>query len=219
MFGCFNLVLLFLCLDLANGYLCSEGACRVTSHAFKKDIDDSLITYDNKSEILEWHFHVYFFQSNNDSIEAALNIQSQLISLVKSHQMLVVLDGVTDDMLPGLNVSTIPSVHYGPVGPHPCGSYEVWVSAQYVAQALSWFMLNRGELTILFHPLTVDATEDHFGRVMWIGPPYRIDYTVLDGTDLVNNGSEYNELGLGYNYDPNSIFAPANWLTNQSAFW
>jgi hypothetical protein len=33
--------------------------------------------------------------------------------------------GVTDQMLPGLNTSAIPNINEGPVGPHPCGSYEV----------------------------------------------------------------------------------------------
>ena len=137
-----------------NGYLCSGGSCRATTHAFEHDINQTNITFSNTRSIMEWHFHVYFFQTNNDSIESALNMRDQLLSMVKNHEMLVVLDGVTDDMLPGLNVTKIPSINFVPIGPHPIGSYEVWVSAQYIAQAMSWFMLNRGELTIMFHPVT-----------------------------------------------------------------
>ena len=54
---------------------------------------------------------------------------------------------------------------------------------------------------------------------MWLGTPFDINHRVLTGSDLTNNGSEYGELELGYNYNPNSMFAPSNWLNNQSRLW
>ena len=57
-------------------------------------------------------------------------------------------------------------------------------------------MRNRGELTVLFHPLSshevcvlLDSKrciavsvqiEDHTARAMWLGPSYRLDLTVLE---------------------------------------
>ena len=70
-------------------------------------------------------------------------------------------------------------------------------------------MMNRGELTIMLHPLTQNAVEDHVGRVMWLGDVYRIDHTVLVGDD---DPPQYPELELGYNYNSNSKYAPNNWL-------
>jgi len=128
--------------------------------------------------------------------------------------MLVVLNGITNDILPAINVSKIPNVNYEPIGPHPIGSYEVWTTIEYVGIVLSWFMLNRQELTILLHPLTNNEAEDHYGRSMWLGPSLRLDFTVLNGSDLVDGGSEYPELQIGYNFNDNSPYTPQNWLKN-----
>ena len=35
----------------------------------------------------EWHFHVYFFQSNNVSVTAANNLRNQLLELVQNHYL------------------------------------------------------------------------------------------------------------------------------------
>ena len=74
-------------------------------------------------------------------------------------------------------------------------------------------MMNRGILTILIHPRTRYEVEDHFGRAMWLGLPYRIN---LDGGIVPDSGeqepAEYPNLQLGYNYNPNSPYAPNNWL-------
>ncbi len=56
-------------------------------------------------------------------------------------------------------------------------------------------MRRRGELSILVHPLTEHAIEDHTGRAMWLGPSYRPNLNVLTGSD----DPQYPELGLGYN--------------------
>jgi hypothetical protein len=40
-------------------------------------------------------------------------------------------------------------------------------------------MLNRGENSVLLHPLTRHCVEDHTGRVMWMGAPFNLDRTVL----------------------------------------
>eukprot|EP00008_Paramoeba_atlantica_P007101 CAMPEP_0201489860 /NCGR_PEP_ID=MMETSP0151_2-20130828/23976_1 /ASSEMBLY_ACC=CAM_ASM_000257 /TAXON_ID=200890 /ORGANISM="Paramoeba atlantica, Strain 621/1 / CCAP 1560/9" /LENGTH=232 /DNA_ID=CAMNT_0047875579 /DNA_START=18 /DNA_END=716 /DNA_ORIENTATION=+ len=178
-----------------SAQLCSGGTCHVTTHSFKDPIDQHQITYADE-EVKEWHFHVYFFQDNNVSVEAALDLRDQLLQRVQNRYFVAVFDGVTDAILPGVNVSNIPPINYGPRGPHPCGSYEVWVPIEYVGRVLSFFMLSHGELTILLHPLTSHELEDHVGRLLWLGPPYRIDVTVLEPYDI--DTPEYPELELGY---------------------
>ena len=66
---------------------------------------------------------------------------------------------------------------------------------------MSFFMRRRGELSILLHPLTDHPIQDHTGRAMWMGTPYKIDLTCLseyspgpDGEDA----PQYPELELGY---------------------
>ncbi len=135
----FRLFLVFAACQLfasVQAYYCTRGACRVTSHAFNQAIDVSEITYDDP-EIKEWHFHVYFFQENNVSVSAAYYIQSQLLKAVESHQFLVIFDGITTDIVPAINESSIPPINMGPRGPHPCGSFEVWCPTQYESLSLS----------------------------------------------------------------------------------
>ena len=90
--------------------------------------------------------------------------------------MTAVCHGVTSDMLPGLDESKIPGVHYGPIGPHPVGSFEVWVPQEYLPHMLSFMMYNRGDLSILVHPLGKTEIQDHTTDAMWLGKPYPLGY-------------------------------------------
>eukprot|EP00483_Globobulimina_turgida_P002740 UN02745 len=213
LFSLFIVLSIYSCIGYSHysdypAYECQGGACHVTTHAFKDKINQTEIIYTSTGEIEEYHFHVYFFQDNNLSVNSAQWIQQQLIQKVINHEFLVVLVGINDTILPDLNTSAVPLFNMAPIGPHPCGSYEVWTPAQYLHQVISWFMMNRGELTILLHPLTDDEIEDHYGRIMWLGPPYRIDHTILAGADE----PQYSELQIGYNYNAKSPYAPQNWL-------
>ena len=218
-------------------YACTNGECHTSNHAFLNKIDVNETIYTSPPQIEEYHFHVYFFQDDTISVNAARWIQQQLIQKVMNHKFLVVLVGINDTILPDLNTSAVPVFNEGPVwlhlylylilslnttihifiqrGPHPCGSYEVWTPAQYFHLVLSWFMMNRGDLTILLHPLTDHAYEDHIGRSMWLGPRYRLNFAGLPADEGVDGDPpQYPELELGYNYDPNSKYAPNNWLSS-----
>ncbi len=59
-------------------------------------------------------------------------------------------------------------------------------------------MLNRGENSVMLHPLTKHCVEDHTGRVLWMGVPFNIDRTVLAFDDEECDSLQYPELGLGY---------------------
>merc|ERR1711936_1551024 len=111
------------------------------------------------------------------------------------------------EILPGIDESMIHPINTEPFGPHPCGSFETWVPREYLSEAMSFFMQRRGELSILFHPRTRWEVEDHGARNMWIGPPMRLDYTVL-ALDLEEPPAQYPELKLGY-----SAFKALNAIT------
>ena len=177
-----------------------------------KDQNDTSTDSMIPNEILEYHFHVYFFQNNAKSVKTAKWIQNELISKVKNHEFLVVLNGIGNEILPDLDTSKLFDFNMKPVGPHPCGSFEVWVPKQYFVKVLSWFMLNRGNLSVLLHPLTPQALKDHFERSMWLGHPFKIDPTVLKDETGPFMKSEHPELKLGYAYDKDSPYAPNNWL-------
>ena len=54
----------------------------------------------------------------------ALAFKEAIIEQVKSKKFIVVCDGIDEKILPSLK-SPVPKVNRVPIGPHPCGSYEV----------------------------------------------------------------------------------------------
>ncbi|CAO3647474.1 unnamed protein product [Cunninghamella blakesleeana] len=137
---------------------------------------------DLNEEIKEWHFHIYFFQNNNHQKEAALALRNRVLSLVQ---------------LGFFEVVPLHRVNYGPIGPHTVGSYEVWCPTEYFARAFSYFTLNRGELSILIHPLTKYPLKDHSSRAVWLGPSFPLDLSALSEIDTGPLG-QYPKLKLGY---------------------
>ncbi|KAJ1680123.1 hypothetical protein EV182_000630 [Spiromyces aspiralis] len=88
-------------------------------------------------------------------------------------------------------------VNYGPIGPHPMGSYEVWCPREHFPRAFSFFTLYRSGLTVLVHPLTREEVVDHSTRAVWMGTPAPVDLTALS-KQLPKVPAQYPELGLGY---------------------
>ncbi|CAO3594187.1 unnamed protein product [Absidia cylindrospora] len=119
---------------------------------------------------------------NNEQKQAALTLRNRVLSLVK--------DGF-------FKVVPLYRVNYQPIGPHPVGSYEVWCPTEYFARAFSFFTLNRGELSILIHPLTTLPLVDHSSRATWIGPSFPLVYSALSGEEDGPLG-QYPKLKLGY---------------------
>ncbi|KAG0221867.1 hypothetical protein BGW41_006464 [Actinomortierella wolfii] len=140
--------------------------------------------YDN--EIKEFHFHVYWFQNNAASLASAVKLRERIQCLVDEGFFRVV------PLKNGINMT--------PVGPHPIGSYEVWVPREDFARAYSWFVLNRGPHSVLIHPLTRDVVADHSTRAAWLGTPVPLDLSGLSPLDHIT--SQYPELKLGYAAPP-----------------
>ena len=110
---------------------------------------------------------------------AVIALRDAIIDEVAAGNMTVVCNGVTSDMLPGLDESKIPSFHTGPIGPHPVGSFEIWTPQEYLPHMLSFLMYHRGEITILFHPLGESEMRDHTHDAMWLGQGYPIGIKIL----------------------------------------
>ncbi|KAJ6630245.1 DOPA-like domain-containing protein [Mycena sp. CBHHK59/15] len=117
-----------------------------------------------ESEIKEWHFHIYFHQGNAEEHHAALELRDAVLRLRRDGAFIAV---------PLFRVNT------DPIGPHPVGSYEVWVPSETFSSVFSYLCMNRGPLSILVHPVTRDEREDHEHRRAWIGPSFPLDLTTL----------------------------------------
>ncbi|KAI0806801.1 DOPA-like domain-containing protein [Fomes fomentarius] len=138
-----------------------------------------------ESEIKEWHFHIYFHQRNADEHHAALELRDAVLRLRRDGAFVAV---------PLFRVNT------DPIGPHPVGSYEIWVPAESFGSVFSYLSLNRGNLSILVHPLTREQVypfRDHEIRNAWLGPSFPLDLSTLPikSEDIP---LQYASLKLGY---------------------
>ncbi|RDB19380.1 DOPA 4,5-dioxygenase [Hypsizygus marmoreus] len=137
------------------------------------------------SEIKEWHFHIYFLQRNASLHHAALELRDAVLRLRRDGAFVAV---------------PLFRVNIEPIGPHPIGSYEIWVPSETFSSVFSYLCINRGDLSILVHPLTRDQRAygiDHETRNAWIGPSFPLDLSTLPlrSEDIP---LQYPSLKLGY---------------------
>ncbi|KAE9395980.1 hypothetical protein BT96DRAFT_125349 [Gymnopus androsaceus JB14] len=114
------------------------------------------------SEIKEWHFHIYFMQKNADQHFAALELRDAVLRLRRDGAFVAV---------PLFRVNT------EPMGPHPMGSYEIWAPAETFSSVFSYLCMNRGDLSILVHPLTREERRDHEYRLPLQYPSLKLGYS------------------------------------------
>ncbi|RIA98352.1 DOPA-like domain-containing protein [Glomus cerebriforme] len=148
----------------------------------KNEKDKKSLSEEEAEEIKEFHFHVYFFQDNEQNRASALALREKIFELIKKgffHP--VPLDTYND----------------APRGPHSIGSYEVWCPKEHFSRVYSWFSLHHGVHSVLIHPLTNNEVLDHSDRAAWLGKPVPLDLSKLS-KNLGHIPLQYPELGLGY---------------------
>ena len=133
-------------------------------------------------EIREFHFHVYFFQSNAEHRARAMALRERILQLNTSGYFTAVpLARINDE----------------PRGPHPTGSYEVWVPCESFWRVYQFFLKERNGLSVLVHPLTRQEIADHTERAVWMGAPLPLDMAALQPL-LPSIPKQHEELKLGY---------------------
>jgi aromatic ring-cleaving dioxygenase len=65
-------------------------------------------------------------------------------------------------------------VHDRLVGPHGAPMYQVAFARSEFEPLVSWLMLNRAGLSVLVHPNTGRARDDHTRHALWLGDPLPI---------------------------------------------
>jgi len=137
-------------------------------------------------EIKEWHFHIYFHQGNAEEHEAALKLRDAVLALRRDGAFVAV---------------PLFRVNSAPVGPHPVGSYEIWVPSETFSSVFSYLCMHRGNLSVLVHPLTREERKDHETRNAWLGPSYPLDLSILP-VKSKDIPLQYPILKLGYSAAP-----------------
>ena len=73
--------------------------------------------------------------------------------------------------------------HDVPVGPHPRAMYQVAFKPEVFATFVPWLLLNRRGLTVLVHPETGRARDDHVLHALWMGAVLPLNAAILPETD------------------------------------
>jgi aromatic ring-cleaving dioxygenase len=73
-------------------------------------------------------------------------------------------------------------IHDGPVGPHGAPMYQVAFAPDVFAALTPWLMLNRLDLSVLVHPNTGRARDDHRMHALWLGQHVPIHAETLPGS-------------------------------------
>ncbi len=69
-----------------------------------------------------------------------------------------------------------------PVGPHPVAMYQVKFSTETFGRLVPWLSLNHRGLSVLIHPDTGRALEDHTEHALWLGPQLELRTDVFDAS-------------------------------------
>ncbi|PIG83725.1 hypothetical protein AARAC_007564 [Aspergillus arachidicola] len=87
----------------------------------------------------------------------------------------------------------------GPLGPHPIAMFEVniFTPAQFGA-FIPWLIINRGPLSALLHPNTVEEEEErnHTQRATWLGDKIPLDLRVFKLMKQAEKKNKQNESAL-----------------------
>jgi hypothetical protein len=97
----------------------------------------------------------------SDAEKEAVDFREALIQEVKANKLTVVCPGIGPNEVPKFT-SRPARVNKGPIGPHPCGSYEIWTPEESLSSMMSFAMMNRGSLSILIHPLGRNEVQSYF---------------------------------------------------------
>jgi aromatic ring-cleaving dioxygenase len=106
--------------------------------------------------ITSYHAHIYW--STDDERERALKIRHWI--------------GERFEVAMG-------RVHDRPIGPHTQPMYQVAFTTEVFSRFTPWLMINRLGLSVLIHPNTGRAKDDHLVHALWLGTPLPVNGDIL----------------------------------------
>ncbi|KAI9226116.1 MAG: DOPA-like domain-containing protein [Piptocephalis tieghemiana] len=133
------------------------------------------------NELKEFHFHLYFNHHNREESLFASRLRERIIELKDEEYF---------------HAHPAP-LHMKPVGPHPTGNLEVWTPKEEYSRVYDFVTSNRGNLSVLIHPISSQQRRDHSDRAVWLGRPLNLNFAYIR-TDLGRIPLEHSDLGLGY---------------------
>ncbi len=118
------------------------------------------MTFPNRSvdAIEGWHAHVYYDPEKTKETAAAL--RERVVAEFPDTRM--------------------GSWHDEAVGPHLVAMYQVAFKVDQFDQLVQWLAVNRDGLSVLVHPLTENAWNDHIVFGFWLGDKLPLDEERLE---------------------------------------
>ncbi|CAF1157595.1 unnamed protein product [Adineta ricciae] len=153
-FTCFVLNL------LANGHVIQHGTIEdllLTNHRFDVEnapVNDNITYY-------SYHIHVYFLQKNENQTNEATSLRNRFIERFN-------VDSCNDDCETWCPKICHWDLNMAPIGPHPIGSWGIYLPLEQFIDAVSFISINHGNLTVLLHPNSGRPKIDHLLNAFWI---------------------------------------------------
>ena len=126
-------------------------------------IDDNDDVRAFSGSVVSWDAHVYFDGENPRSAEEALRLRFEVMEL-----------------FPFLTVNR---PYRTPIGPHPCAMWSCELhTPDQLAAFLPWLCTHNGSLSVLVHPNTGNAYDDHSANCYWLGTPAALRLSMMKPT-------------------------------------
>lgn len=110
----------------------------------------------------EFDAHIYFLETE---LEAATFLRDQM--KIRFNEQIGQQLFFVGDMIPVA------------IGPHPKPMFEANFTLSLFSDVVLWLMKERGEFSVLVHPLSGDGLYDHTQGAMWLGPSIELIYSRL----------------------------------------
>ena len=118
---------------------------------------------------VSWHVHVVYMSYQKPHLEKAIALHKKFMTTFKDFLGEDCSSLSDDGRLCYINDHNISDTNDGPF---PVGDWAIFVPNSHLNLVISWFAQNRGILSVLFHPNTGCAYEDHTAWAMWVGQPW-----------------------------------------------
>ncbi|CAF1040700.1 unnamed protein product [Rotaria sp. Silwood1] len=169
--------IVFLCCTInlfANGHVIRQNdidnlfISRVNFELQDTKINDNITYY-------SYHIHVYFLQNNENQTNEATLLRNRFLNEFNVDDC----NDVCETWCPKICHWEL---NMGPIGPHPIGSWGIYLPLEQFTQAVSFISMYHGNLTVLVHPNSGRPKIDHLLNAFWIKALLPLDGDQLTDT-------------------------------------
>ena len=127
------------------------------------------------AEVLSYHIHLVYWQTNPQQVTDAYKIRDSFISKFKPY-----LGPDCHDLFHNtVNCMLDPDLGPGGGGPFCTANWSVFVLPNNLEPMMRWMVQHRGQFSVLVHPNSGCEVEDHSDWAFWSGQAYALDMTIF----------------------------------------